>query len=102
MKIEYKRLALLDIRQKQDYIANTLHNKTAAVKLTASILRSVSQLADHPMMGPLLSSRLDVDSDLRVLIVSKQLVFYRIEDQTTISVVRVLDGRQDYISLLFR
>lgn len=101
MKIEYKRLALNDIRQKQDYIANTLKNKTAAVKLAASILRGVSQLAEHPMMGTPLSSKFDVDSDLRFLIVSRQLVFYRIQDQTTISVVRVLDGRQDYMSILF-
>lgn len=101
MKIEYKRLALDDIRQKQDYIANTLKNKTAAAKLTASILRGVSQLAEHPMMGVPLSSKFDVDSDLRFLIVSRQLVFYRIQNQTTISVVRVLDGRQDYMSILF-
>lgn len=101
MKIKYKHLALCDIRQKQDYIANTLKNKTAASKLTASILHGVSQLADHPMMGVPLSSKFDVNSDLRFLVISKQLVFYRIQDQTTISIVRVLDGRQDYMSVLF-
>ena len=52
-------------------------------------------------MGIPLSGKFDVDSDLRFLIVSKQLVFYRIEDETLVSVVRVLDGRQDYMSILF-
>ena len=84
MKIRYKGAALRDIKQKQDYIGNILHNKQAGQKLTESILCAVSLLADNPSMG-----------------VSKQLVFYRIEDETQISVVRILDGQQDYMSILF-
>ena len=53
------------------------------------------------MMGASLNSKFDVNSDLRFLIVAKQLVFYRIEDMDIISIVRVLDGRQDYTSILF-
>ena len=101
MKIRYKRAALRDIQQKQEYITSVLKNKPAAEKLTVSILRAVSLLADNPRMGIPLSGKFDVDSDLRFLIVSKQLVFYRIEDETLVSVVRVLDGRQDYMSILF-
>ena len=52
-------------------------------------------------MGVPLNSKFDVDSDLRFFIISKQLAFYRIEDESVISVVRVLDGRQDYMSILF-
>ena len=33
MRVEYKRTALLDLQQTQDYIANTLKNKPAAQKL---------------------------------------------------------------------
>ena len=95
MKIRYKRAALRDIQQKQEYITSVLKNRPAAEKLTVSILRAVSLLADNPRMGIPLSGKFDVDSDLRFLIVSKQLVFYRIEDETLVSVVRVLDGRQD-------
>ena len=101
MKIRYKRAALRDIHQKQEYITSVLKNRPAAEKLTVSILRAVSLLADNPRMGIPLSGKFDVDSDLRFLIVSKQLVFYRIEDETLVSVVRVLDGRQDYMSILF-
>lgn len=101
MKIRYKRAALRDIQQKQEYITSVLKNRPAAEKLTVSILRAVSLLADNPRMGIPLSGKFDVDSDLRFLIVSKQLVFYRIEDETLVSVVRVLDGRQDYMSILF-
>lgn len=52
-------------------------------------------------MGVPLNGKFDVESDLRFLIISKQLVFYRIENEAQISVVRVLDGRQDYMSILF-
>jgi plasmid stabilization system protein ParE len=101
MKIRYKRAALLDIQQKYDYIANVLKNKKAAQTLVERILHAVSQLTDNPMIGASLNSKFDVNSDLRFLIVAKQLVFYRIEDMDFISIVRVLDGRQDYISVLF-
>lgn len=100
MKIRYKSAALRDIQQKQDYIGTVLKNKPAAQKLTRSILRAVSSLADNPRMGVPLSGKFDVDSDFRFLTVSKQLIFYRVEEEQ-ISVARVLDGRQDYMSILF-
>ena len=37
MRIEYKGIALRDIQQKQDYIANALKNRSAAQKLVYSI-----------------------------------------------------------------
>ena len=101
MRIEYKGIALHDIQQKRDYIANTLKNRSAAQKLVYSILNAVSQLSENPYMGPLLSSKYDVDSDIRFLAVSKQMVFYRIVDCELVSVVRILDGRQDYMAILF-
>ena len=52
-------------------------------------------------MGTALNSRFDVDSDLRFIVVSKQLVFYQIFDEDLISIVRILDGRRDYLSILF-
>ena len=101
MRILYKRAALLDLQRTQDYIANTLKNKSAAQKLVTSVLHAVSLLSDHPMMGTALNSRYDVDSDIRFLVVSKQLVFYQIIDDSLISIIRILDGRQDYMSILF-
>lgn len=101
MKVTYKSLALRDIEEKRAYLKDVLKNPSAAQKLVASILRAVSLLADNPGMGTTLRSRFEVDTDLRYLIVSKQLVFYRIEEDGHISVTRVLDGRQDYMAILF-
>ena len=101
MRIEYKRTALLDLQQTQDYIANTLKNKPAAQKLVSSVLHNISLLARNPRMGTALNSRFDVDSDLRFIVVSKQLVFYQIVDEDLIFIVQILDGRLDYLSILF-
>ena len=102
MNITYKGIALRDIEEKRDYIANTLKNGAAAQKLVTSILHAVSLLADNPRMGTPLSSKYEVDTDLRYVIVAKQLIFYRIVDDAYISVTRVLDGRQEYMAILFQ
>ena len=101
MRIEYKRAALLDLQQAQDYIANTLKNRPAAQKLVSLVLHNISLLAENPRMGTALNSRFDVNSDLRFIVVAKQLVFYQIVDDALISIVRILDGRRDYLTVLF-
>ena len=101
MKIVYKKTALDDIQKTQQYIAKELHNPKAAKSLTERIIREVSQLSENPYMGVLLSSKYDVDTDIRILIVAKQLVFYRVGEDCRIEIIRVLDGRQDYLTLLF-
>lgn len=52
-------------------------------------------------MGVALDSKYEVDTDIRVLTVAKQLIFYRVISDSHIEVIRVLDGRQDYLTLLF-
>ncbi len=52
-------------------------------------------------MGVPLNSRFDIESDLRFIVVAKQIVFYQIVEDEYISVVRILDGRQDYMAILF-
>lgn len=100
MKIRYKKTAIEDIQSTDAYIHDVLHNAAAAKKLTQRIVQAISLLADNPNMGTPLSSRFDVESDLRYLLVSDQLIFYRIADESHVEVTRVLNGRQDYISIL--
>ena len=101
MKIRYKRTALEDIRETEEYIRGVLRNGTAAKKLTKRIVQAVSLLADNPCMGTPLSSRFDVDTDIRYLLVSGQLVFYRVGEDDFVEVTRVLNARQDYLAILF-
>ena len=97
MKIVYKHQAVLDIRQTQEYIAETLGNKGAAQKLVASILKAISLLEENPMMG----AKFEIKTSIRFFIVAKHLVFYEISEDNMLSILRVLDGRQDYLAILF-
>lgn len=101
MKIVYKKTAVDDIQQTQQYISKELHNPKAAKNLTERIIREISQLSPNPYMGVPLNGKYDVDTDIRILIVAKQLVFYRVVEDSHIEIIRVLDGRQDYLALLF-
>lgn len=101
MRVQYKKTAIDDIQETERYISKELHNKQAAQKLTRLIVQTVSLLAENPYMGTPLNSKYDVDTDIRFLVVSKHLIFYRVREPAYVEVTRVIDGRQDYMALLF-
>jgi toxin ParE1/3/4 len=88
---------LLDIKK---YITEELENPAAATKTLESIVASISNLKDFPLMGPVLSSRINIATDYRYLISGKYIVFYKVESEF-ISVFRILYSRRDYIRILF-
>lgn len=100
IKIIYKHQAVLDIRQTQEYIAQTLGNKKAAQKLVASILKAISLLEENPMMGISMEARFEKNF-YTFFVVAKHLVFYEISEDNMLSILRVLDGQQDYLAILF-
>ena len=101
MKVVYKHPAVVDLQRTQEYIETKLGNPKAARKLIASILHAISLLRENPAMGISLESKFGIESSVRFFVVAKQLIFYEITDQDTLTVLRVLDGRQDYLSILF-
>lgn len=97
MKIVYRPAAINDISSTSDYLKNELKNPQAAQRFKEHILHTISLLKDNPEIGFFLSSKYDtVDNNYRYLIVNKQIVFYEINDNI-IEIVRVLDGRTDYL-----
>ena len=101
MKIQYRPAAIADLAATSEYIQTRLHNPSAAAKLRADILHGLSRLADTPEMGTLLRSKYEeIESDVRFLVIRKQMVFYEIHDQS-VEVIRILDGRTDYLAQLF-
>ena len=82
------------------YIISQSNNKQAAQKLKSTLVNTISLLKDNPYLGPKMSDRFHVDTSLRYLVISKQLVFYNIKNDN-IEIIRILDSRQDYLSLLF-
>ena len=100
MKIIYKKSAIDDLLNTENYIINQFHNDQAAKRLKSNIVDTISLLKDNPYLEPKMSDRFNIDTPLRYLVVSKQLVFYDI-NKDNIEIIRILDSRQDYLSLLF-
>ena len=100
MKIIYKKAAIDDLLNIENYIINQFHSDQAAKKLKNNIVDTISLSKDNPYLGPKMSDRFNIDTSFRYLIVSKQLVFYNIKNDN-IEIIRILDSRQDYLSLLF-
>lgn len=100
MQIIYKKTAIDDLLNIENYIISQFNNKQAAQKLKSTLVNAIALLKDNPYLGPKLSDRFNMDTSLRYLVVSKQLVFYNIKNNN-IEIIRILDSRQDYLSLLF-
>lgn len=102
MRVSYKRAAVKDMEATRDYIAGRLKNPKAAKKLMAALLKAISLLMDNPYMGAALAEKFEIATDVRYFVVSKQLIFYHVDEESgTIEILRVLDGRTDYLSVLF-
>ena len=97
MKLRYAPEALKNIADLRQYIGETLANPTAAERIAASIMHSCSRLKFFPESGFSLQARTGYDTDLRVLVCGNYLAVYRIENGC-ITVVRVINGRQDYLA----
>ena len=103
MKVVYRPAAIDDIKSTAAYIENELKNPQAAERFKERILNSVSLLKDNHNMGNLLSNKyefINIKCDYQYIVLNKQLVFYQISDDV-IEVVRVLDGRTNYLTHLF-
>lgn len=101
MRVLYRPAAIEDIRRTLVYISDTLKNPQAAERLKDRLKYGCDLLRENPLMGTPLSSRFDeVDSDIRYLVIQKQMVFY-IATEDAVEIIRVLDGRSDYLARLF-
>ncbi|MBQ6752864.1 MAG: type II toxin-antitoxin system RelE/ParE family toxin [Clostridia bacterium] len=100
MRIMYTPASIEDIESIANYIKDKLKSPTAATTFKTRIVRAVSLLKDSPNMGVKLSEKTDaVKKDYRFIIVNNYLIFYRIEGDVIV-IVRILDGRTDYLRFL--
>lgn len=53
------------------------------------------------MLGAELKNKFDVDTDMRYLISNNYIAFYKIVDND-IRVIRIRDGRTNYMQILFK
>lgn len=98
-KVVFSPEAQKDIMAIGDYVAFTLHNRSAARKLIARIQKTVKTLEKFPESG----SVLDYAGPhilYRFLVCGNYLIFYHLSDDNA-CVDRILYGRRDYLAILF-
>lgn len=100
MTVRYTPAAMQDLLELKGYISQVLQNPKAAARIIRRILDACGQLKAFPQSCASLDAKTGTDTGLRYLVCEKHIAFYRIEGET-ISVVRILDGRRDYLRILF-
>ena len=97
------RTAQRDLARAADYIEFSLKNPTAADALLAEASRTLSALSSMPERWPMADDRLLRAWGVRCARVKNYLAFYTVSaPQKTVTVLRFLYGRSDWMSLLHR
>ena len=100
-KIHYSSESRRDLDDIWDYIVSVLQNRSAAERVIDRIMDAVDPLKNFAEMGTPLSSIADIGTDYRFLVSGNYMVFYRVQGND-VYIDRVLYGRSDYISILFK
>lgn len=100
MILRYTPEALRDLQETKRYISKVLGNPKAAARITRKIMDTCAHLKQHPQLGASIEVKTGKSSDIRYLLCENYIAFYRI-DGNIISIARILDGRQDYLHILF-
>ncbi|MBD5138761.1 MAG: type II toxin-antitoxin system RelE/ParE family toxin [Ruminococcus sp.] len=100
-EINITETARADLHNAVLYIANTLNNKAAAIRLLDTAEKEISSLADFPERNPLVRDDLLAANGIRVQNVKKYLAFYAVRNETnSVTVLRIIHSRRDWISIL--
>ena len=99
-KLRITPAAASDLAEIKAYISLELHNPQAAQRIVRSITHDLRHLQQNPLLGFAVSAKIGMETDLRALLSGNYFLFYRVENET-VQVARILDGRQDYLRVLF-
>ena len=99
-KLKITPAAASDLAEINAYISTQLHNPQAARRIVKIIAHDLRLLLQNTHLGFSVSAKIGRETNLRALLSGNYFLFYRIENEA-IQVSRVLDGRQDYLRVLF-
>lgn len=99
-KLRITPAAASDLAEIKAYISLELHNPQAAQRIVKSITHDLRHLQQNPHLGFSVSTKTGRETDLRALLSGNYFLFYRVEIEA-VQVARILDGRQDYLRVLF-
>ncbi|MDR1135047.1 MAG: type II toxin-antitoxin system RelE/ParE family toxin [Clostridiales Family XIII bacterium] len=93
--------AQVDISETCQYITDVLHSPSAASGYIALIDNTIQSLKNNPCRSPLVRNDYLASKGYRITLVKKHLIFYIVHDEIkTVSVMRVLYERRDWLRLL--
>lgn len=101
LEIKYTPIAIDDMDEIFSYISED--HVSAAEEMLEKLNSQIARLAQFPRMGSVLSDEeyTLINHGYRFIVIQPYLVFYRIMDDHTIIIHRILHGRRDYLRELF-
>lgn len=99
--IEITELAEKDLYEIGWYIATELMEPAIAKKVVEKIGEAIFKLEELPLRNALVTDERLALRSIRKIVVDNYIVFYIVtEEHKTVTVVRILYGRRDWINLL--
>jgi toxin ParE1/3/4 len=98
-KLKYLPLALKDLRDITDYIAETLKAPKAAMDLLDALDESISRLEQFPYSCKVYQPIKDLESEYRLLPVKNYAVFYIVKEQV-VEIHRVIYAKMDLTKMI--
>ena len=93
-KLKYLPLALNDLRDITDYIAETLKAPKAAMDLLAAMDESISRLEQFPYSCKVYQPIKNLENEYRLLPVKNYAVFYVVKEQV-VEIHRIVYAKMD-------
>ncbi|MCM1298110.1 MAG: type II toxin-antitoxin system RelE/ParE family toxin [Firmicutes bacterium] len=100
MNIEITSLGIEDIKNIRSYISDTLKNPMAAEQLIKKFRQTILLLAENPLIGKSLKSKIQQGTSFRFFTCDNYLIFY-VPENTKIVIHRIIYGRRNYARLFF-
>jgi len=100
MKILVSPAAKRDLVKIARYVAVNAEDETAGRVVLRGLMRKIGALGIFPNRGSSVAGRLGIVTEYRYLVWRKYLIFYVVANDV-VKVVRVADGRTDWVGELF-
>ena len=91
-----------DLVEIRTYISETLSNPEAAQSIVSDLLDAIQSLSELPLRGTLLKTVVPLPVAYRFIPCHKYLIFYRLTEEDTVFVSRVLLRNRNHWRLLLQ
>ena len=91
-----------DLVEIRTYISETLSNPEAAQSIVSDLLDAIQSLSELPLRGTLLKTVVPLPVAYRFIPCHKYLIFYRLTEENTVFVSRVLLRNRNHWRLLLQ